>query len=89
VKDEEKKRAETARGGDRKSARAKSNSEIGSLISFVSDTAAKTPGLKITTVQYGARKTEQYPTAPLSKDARARMQAEIDTLGEMFVRIRD
>jgi ClpP class serine protease len=49
--------------------------------------ALKQDGLKITTVQYGARKTEQYPTAPLSDDARARMQAEIDVLGEMFVEL--
>jgi capsid assembly protease len=42
-------------------------------------------GVKITTVQFGARKTEQYPTAKLSDEARDRMQAEVDQLGEMFV----
>jgi len=42
-------------------------------------------GLKITTVQFGARKTDFYPTTPLSDAARDRMQAEIDALGEMFV----
>jgi capsid assembly protease len=42
-------------------------------------------GVKITMVQFGARKTEQYPTAKLSDEARERMQAEVDQLGEMFV----
>ena len=42
-------------------------------------------GVKITTVQFGARKTEQYPTTALSDEARARMQVEVDQLGEMFV----
>lgn len=42
-------------------------------------------GLKVTTIQFGARKTDLYATTPLSQEARARMQAEVDTLGEMFV----
>jgi capsid assembly protease len=42
-------------------------------------------GLKVTTVQYGARKTELYPTSALTDEARARMQADVDILGEMFV----
>jgi signal peptide peptidase SppA len=42
-------------------------------------------GVKVTTIQYGKRKSDSYPTTPLSKDARERMQAEIDVLGQMFV----
>lgn len=42
-------------------------------------------GIKVTIVQYGAQKTETSPMAPLSDDARARMQTDIDMLGEMFV----
>ncbi|QNT79433.1 S49 family peptidase [Entomobacter blattae] len=42
-------------------------------------------GIKLTTVSYGDRKTERYPTSPLSKEAKARMQEEVDFLGEMFV----
>ena len=42
-------------------------------------------GVKVTTIQYGARKTDHYPTTPLSDEARARFQAEVDVLGEMFV----
>lgn len=42
-------------------------------------------GITITTLQFGARKTDSYPTKPLSDDARDRMQAEIDAMGELFV----
>jgi signal peptide peptidase SppA len=42
-------------------------------------------GIKVTTFQYGARKTDSYPTTPMNDEARSRFQAEIDTLGEMFV----
>jgi len=42
-------------------------------------------GVKVTTVQYGAYKSEGYPTTPLTDDARGRMQADVDVLGEMFV----
>jgi signal peptide peptidase SppA len=44
-------------------------------------------GIKVSTIQYGARKTDTYPTTPLSDAARGRFQAEIDQLGEMFVEI--
>ena len=47
--------------------------------------ALEQAGLKITTIQFGKRKSDSYPTTPLSDDARDRMQADIDTLGEMFV----
>jgi signal peptide peptidase SppA len=42
-------------------------------------------GIAVTTFQYGARKTDAYPTTPMTEEARVRFQAEIDTLGEMFV----
>jgi ClpP class serine protease len=42
-------------------------------------------GVKVTTIQFGDRKSDSYPTTPLSDDARQRMQADVDTMGEMFV----
>ena len=42
-------------------------------------------GIKVTTIQYGARKTDSYPTTPLSDSARERFQSDIDLMGEMFV----
>jgi ClpP class serine protease len=42
-------------------------------------------GIKVTTVQYGSRKSDSYPTTPLSEEARARIQQDIDTMGELFV----
>jgi len=44
-------------------------------------------GVKVTTVQYGDKKSDSYPTTPLSDDARARMQADVDAIGEMFVNL--
>ena len=44
-------------------------------------------GVKVTTIQFGARKSDSYPTTPLSNEARARLQAEANALGEMFVGI--
>jgi signal peptide peptidase SppA len=42
-------------------------------------------GIKVSTIQFGAHKSDYYPTTPLSDEARARMQANIDTMGELFV----
>ena len=47
--------------------------------------ALEQAGLKVTTVQFGDRKSDSYPTTPLSEDAHKRMQDDIDTLGAMFV----
>jgi signal peptide peptidase SppA len=44
-------------------------------------------GITVTTVQYGSRKSDSYPTTPLSEEARARIQQDIDTMGELFVEI--
>ena len=42
-------------------------------------------GIKITFIQFGAHKTDGNPYEPLGDDARARIQARIDALGEVFV----
>lgn len=42
-------------------------------------------GIKVTMVTYGARKADGRPEIPFSDEARAAWQADIDTLGEMFV----
>ncbi|KXV50226.1 serine peptidase [Gluconobacter albidus] len=42
-------------------------------------------GIKVTTFQYGARKTDGYPTTPMTDSARERAQAEIDEMGDFFV----
>lgn len=47
--------------------------------------AMKEAGLKVSMIKYGDRKTELYPFEPLSKGARARLQSDVDEMGEMFV----
>jgi ClpP class serine protease len=42
-------------------------------------------GFKVTTIQFGERKTDSYPTTPLSEPALAKFQADVDAIGEMFV----
>jgi signal peptide peptidase SppA len=42
-------------------------------------------GIKVTTIQYGAQKSDGYPTTPMNGAALARAQAMIDGMGEMFV----
>jgi signal peptide peptidase SppA len=42
-------------------------------------------GVKISIIQYGERKAELYPMQPLSEGARNRLQADVDSMGEMFV----
>ncbi len=42
-------------------------------------------GFKVTTIQFGERKTDTYPTTPLSETALAKFQADVDAIGEMFV----
>jgi len=44
-------------------------------------------GIKITTLAFGERKTDTYPTTPLSAEAEKRLQADIDVLGEIFLQI--
>jgi signal peptide peptidase SppA len=42
-------------------------------------------GIGVTLIQFGDRKTERGPFAPLAAGAQARIQAEVDEIGEMFV----
>lgn len=42
-------------------------------------------GLKVTLITYGARKSDGYPEIPLSDDALARFQTDVNTIGELFV----
>ena len=42
-------------------------------------------GMTVTIIQYGERKTDGTDVRPLDKTALARFQADIDTMGELFV----
>ncbi len=42
-------------------------------------------GLTVTVLKYGANKADGQPVIPLSDAARDRIQADIDTIGELFV----
>lgn len=42
-------------------------------------------GLKVTFIQHGDRKTDGHPEIPLSKEARASFQQQIDAMGDMLV----
>lgn len=42
-------------------------------------------GISVTFIQFGAHKTDGNPYQPFSEDAKVRMQARIDALGEVFV----
>ncbi len=42
-------------------------------------------GVKINVIQFGARKADGQPFAPLTDQARTRFQADVDTVGELFV----
>lgn len=42
-------------------------------------------GIKVTTIQFGERKSDSYPTTPLSREAEKRLQAEVDMIGDLFV----
>jgi HK97 family phage prohead protease len=45
----------------------------------------KTEGIKVTAVHFGAKKNDFSPHEPLSNEAHERLQADVDTLGGMFV----
>lgn len=47
--------------------------------------ALENEGIKVTFIQFGKHKTDGNPYEALSDDARARIQARIDELGEVFV----
>lgn len=42
-------------------------------------------GIKVTILQYGDRKADGHPEIPMSDEARALFQDEINTMGELFV----
>ncbi|MDR3438959.1 S49 family peptidase [Telmatospirillum sp.] len=42
-------------------------------------------GITVTLIHYGAHKADGNETQPLAKDALARFQADVDTMGELFV----
>jgi signal peptide peptidase SppA len=44
-------------------------------------------GIKVTTVQYGAHKTDLSRFKPLSEEAHERLQADVNMVGEMFVEL--
>ena len=62
---------------------------VGSIgvIAFHTDItrALDSAGITVTTLQYGARKSDGAPTTPMTSAARQRMQADIDTMGDLFV----
>lgn len=47
--------------------------------------ALTSAGFQVTFITYGDRKADGHPEIPLSKEALARFQADIDTMGELFV----
>ncbi|ARL91014.1 S49 family peptidase [Burkholderia pseudomallei] len=47
--------------------------------------ALTTAGVKVTFITYGDRKADGHSEIPLSDEARARFQADIDTMGGLFV----
>lgn len=47
--------------------------------------AIKGAGIEVTIFQYGDRKADGNEFNPLSKEARARLQGDVDTMGDLFV----
>jgi len=47
--------------------------------------AQRDAGLTVTLLTYGDRKADGHPAVPLSEEARARLEADIETMGELFV----
>jgi|SRR5690348_1248627 len=47
--------------------------------------ALTSAGFKVTFIQYGDRKADGHPEIPLSKEALARFQSDINIMGELFV----
>ncbi|MDC9591312.1 S49 family peptidase, partial [Xenorhabdus sp. XENO-10] len=46
----------------------------------------KEDGLKVTIITYGDRKAESNPYVPLSEEAKAAIQHDVDEMGRLFVR---
>lgn len=47
--------------------------------------ALEQAGIKVTTIQFGAQKTDTSPMTPLSDEAEARLQADVNALGAQFI----
>jgi signal peptide peptidase SppA len=59
---------------------------IGVVVMHVDFSAALAKeGMNVTFIQYGERKTDGAPQIPLSKSAAARVQAQVDQMGDLFV----
>ncbi|WP_233869669.1 S49 family peptidase [Paraburkholderia adhaesiva] len=59
---------------------------IGVIVAHVDFSKALTAaGITVTLITYGARKADASDVQPLSDEARARIQADVDTVGELFV----
>jgi signal peptide peptidase SppA len=58
------------------------------VIAMIADMskALSEAGITVNVIQFGARKADGYPELPLAPEGRARFQADIDTLGSLFVR---
>lgn len=48
--------------------------------------ALEAGGVTVSIIQYGARKADGADSQPLSDEARARFQADVDTMGDLFVK---
>lgn len=59
---------------------------VGTICMHVDFSKALTAaGIAVTMIHYGDRKADGHPEIPLSKEALASFQADIDTMGELFV----
>ena len=59
---------------------------IGVIVAHVDFSKALTAaGITVTLITYGARKADGSDVQPLADDARARIQADVDAVGELFV----
>ena len=49
--------------------------------------ALENMGVKVNIIQYGERKSDYSPFKQLSEDAKGRLQADVDAVGEMFTKM--
>jgi signal peptide peptidase SppA len=57
------------------------------VIAMIADIsqALSESGITVNVIQFGARKADGFPEVPFTKQARARFQADVDTIGNLFV----
>ncbi|WP_244304955.1 S49 family peptidase [Paraburkholderia phymatum] len=59
---------------------------VGVLVAYVDfSKALEGAGVTVTLIAYGKHKADAHETQPLADDARARIQADVNAVGEMFV----